>query len=232
MEGRPVVRDLVLWLKDLVDWIPFGENLPGIREAHIETIKAENRDQIGAQKRGLFNKWLAVCPEASYKDVVNALERAEEPALAATIRKMVTGEAVEEEDKGERKKEKGATPPVAKTALDVTKIIDVIKAVLDKNFAKVQNATKRSLSMIASELFAKGIITNEVQNNPTFEGIISDFKGNLDLSDTEDEVREFCQKFLKGIASEGGPARTAATKLGDEWKRELKESVGADMQFD
>uniref|UniRef100_A0A1X7TZ28 Death domain-containing protein n=1 Tax=Amphimedon queenslandica TaxID=400682 RepID=A0A1X7TZ28_AMPQE len=231
MEERPVVRDLVLWLKDLIDWVPFGENLPGIREAHIQLIQAQNRDQIGPQKRELFNKWLAICPEASYNDVVNALEIAEQPVLAANVRKMVTGESVEV-DKGEKKKEKGATPPVAKTAVDVSKIIDAIKEVLDKNFAKVQNATKRSLSMIASELFAKGIITNEVQGNPTYEGIISDFKGNLDLSDTKEEVREFCQNFLKGIASEGGPAKTAANKLGDEWKRELKESLGVDMTFD
>ena len=91
MEERPVVRDLVLWLRDLVDWVPFGENLPGIREAHIQLIQAENNNQIGAQKRALFNKWLAIYPEASYKDVVNALERVEKQALARDIRKMVTG---------------------------------------------------------------------------------------------------------------------------------------------
>ena len=226
MEEKPVVRDLALWLKDLVDWVPFGENLPGIREAHIKLIQAQNRDQIGAQKRELFNRWLAIYPEASYKDVVNALEIVEEQALARNIREMVTGE----EDKGERK-EKGATP-VAKTTIDVSKIIDAIKEVLDRYFAKLQNATKRSLPMISSELFSKGIITTEVQGNPTFDGIISDFKGNLDLLDTEEEIRKLCQDFLNGIASEGGPAKTAAKKLGEEWRKALKENLGIDMQFD
>ena len=93
MDQKPEVKDLVLWLKDLVDWVEFAEQLPGIRQAHIQLIKAQNRGKINDEKRELFIKWLAVYPEASYNDVVNALKEAEEMELAKKIIAKVTGKS-------------------------------------------------------------------------------------------------------------------------------------------
>ena len=127
MDQKPEVKDLVLWLKDLVDWVPFAEQLPGIRQAHIQLIEAQNRGKIDAEKRELFIKWLAVYPDASYNDVVNALKKAEKMAMAKKIIAKITGKS---EGGGE-----GASP-----AVDVSKIIDILKSVLDNNYALVQGA--------------------------------------------------------------------------------------------
>ena len=107
MEKRPEVRDLVLKLNTLIEWDGFAENLPKIEQHHIKKIKAENKGDIDGQKRALFNKWLAIYPEAKYSDVVEALEKAGETTLAADVRKWLgdggqatktTSDGIEETD--------------------------------------------------------------------------------------------------------------------------------------
>ena len=212
MDQKPEVKDLVLQLKDLVDWVPFATQLPGIRQAHIQLIEAQNRGKINDEKRALFIKWLSVYPDASYKDVVNALKKAEETTLAGEIIAKITGKS---EGGGE-----GATP-----AVDVSKIIDILKSVLDSNYAKVQRAIKTSLEMIAAELFSKRIITDETKGAPTYQKIIDEFRSQLDLADSLEKLQELCQNFLRAIASQGGSAKAAADRLRDEWKKENKEKL-------
>ena len=219
MDQKPEVKDLVLWLKDLVDWVPFAEQLPGIRQAHIQLIKAQNRGKINDEKRELFIKWLSVHPGASYNDVVNALKKAEEIELAEEIIAKVTGKS---EGRG----------GVATQAEDVSKIIDILKSVLDSNYAKVQGAIKTSLEMIAAELFSARIITDETKGAPTYQKIISEFRSQLDLADSLEKLQELCRKFLRAIASQGGPAETAADKLREEWKKEIKERLGINLKLE
>ena len=211
MDQKPEVKDLVLWLKDLVDWVPFAEQLPGIRQAHIQLIEAQNRGKIDAEKRALFIKWLAVYPDASYKDVVNALEKAEQMELAEEITAKITG--------------KSGGGGGAAQAVDISKISDILKSVLDSNYAKVQRAIKTSLEMIAAELFSKRIITDETKGAPTYQKIIDEFRVLLDLADSLEKLQELCQNFLHAIASQGGPAKAAADRLRDEWKKEIKEKL-------
>ena len=217
MDQKPEVKYLVLWLKDLVDWVPFAEQLPGIRQAHIQLIEAQNRGKINAEKRELFIKWLAVYPGASYNDVVNALEKAEQMELAEEITAKITG--------------KGGGGGAAQ-AVDVSKISDKLKSVLDSNYALVQRVTRYSLEMIAAELFSKRIITDETKGAPTYEKIISEFKIHLDLADSLERLQELCRKFLRAIASQGGPAETAADKLREEWKKEIKEKLGINLKLE
>ena len=219
MDQKPEVKDLVLWLKDLVDWVPFAEQLPGIKQSHIELIEVQNRGKIDAEKRALFIKWFAVYPDASYNDVVNALKKAEQMELAEEIIAKVTG-----------KSEGGGG--VASPAVDVSKIRDILKSVLDNNYALVQRVTRYSLEMIAAELFSKRIITDETKGAPTYEKIISEFKIHLDLADSLERLQELCRKFLRAIASQGGPAETAADKLREEWKKEIKEKLGINLKLE
>ena len=219
MDQKPEVKYLVLWLKDLVDWVPFAEQLPGIRQAHIQLIEAQNRGKIDAEKRALFIKWLAVYPGASYNDVVNALEKAEQMELAEEIIAKVTG-----------KSEGGGG--VASPAVDVSKITDIIKSVLDSNYALVKGATKNSLGNIAAELFSKGIIADETNREPSYQKIIDEFRVQLDLADSLEKLQELCRNFLRAIASQGGPAKAAGDRLREEWKKEIKEKLGIILKLE
>ena len=83
---KPTVLKLVGYLVDLTDWIKFAQHLPGIEERHIDQVKKENRDKVDDERRALYKKWLAVCPDASWNDVIEALEKAERKDIALTIK--------------------------------------------------------------------------------------------------------------------------------------------------
>ena len=158
--------------------------------------------------------------------MVNALKKSEEVELAKEIIAKITG-----------KSEGGggvASGGVAGTTAtdDLSKIQDTLKLVLDRNFAKLQNATKNAIKSIAAQLFSKGIITNDVREKAEYDKIIDDFKSNLEQTESREEVQEICGKFLSGIASQGGPTRTAANRLSEEWKKQVKEKHKIELNFD
>ena len=103
---------------------------------------------------------------------------------------------------------------------------------LDRNFVKLQNTTKNAIKSIAAQLFSKDIITNDVREKAEYDKIIGDFKSNLEQTESREEVQEICGKFLSGIASQGGPTRTAANRLSEEWKKQVKEKHKIELNFD
>ena len=86
MEKKPTVLKLVEYLRDLTDWIKFAQYLPGIEERHIDQIKEENKEKVDDEKRALYKKWLEVYPDASWNDVIEALEKAERKDIALTVK--------------------------------------------------------------------------------------------------------------------------------------------------
>ena len=83
---KPKVLKLVEYLVDLTDWIKFAQHLPGIEERHIDQIKKENRDKVDEERRALYKKWLEVYPDASWNDVIEALEKAERKDIALKVK--------------------------------------------------------------------------------------------------------------------------------------------------
>ena len=86
--------------------------------------------------------------------------------------------------------------------------------------------------MIAAELFSVRIITDETKGAPTYKIINSDFRSQLDLADSLERLQELCRNFLRAIASQRGPAETAADKLREEWKKEIKEKLGIILKLE
>ena len=84
MSVRPKYDQLVELLDTLVNWQKFGTFLPGIKSEHIQVIECENR-RIDQQKAALFMKWLGVHPEASWQDVLFALEKSQKYTLASKV---------------------------------------------------------------------------------------------------------------------------------------------------
>ncbi len=73
-------------LSRLVDWEKFGLQLRGVKNEDIETIKKNHPADNAGQRLALYHKWLTVCPDASWSDVVIALEKAGEYTLAEHIK--------------------------------------------------------------------------------------------------------------------------------------------------
>ena len=86
IDDRPDISLLTEWLEPLVDWKPFGLGLPGITYSDISKIEAENT-KIDEQKLALYSKWLSIAPEATWADVINALNKRRENKLVQNIRR-------------------------------------------------------------------------------------------------------------------------------------------------
>ena len=84
---KPTVEGLVENLKDLVrGWKTFAIHLPEIEQPDIDTIESDRRDDTVDQKQRLYDKWLRAYPEASWEDVIVALEKAKENKIAKSLR--------------------------------------------------------------------------------------------------------------------------------------------------
>ena len=78
-------RELDGHLGGLVDWERFALHLPRISSADIAAIKRNNPSNISNQKISLYEKWLRLYPQASWDNVIDALEKADEHTLAEQI---------------------------------------------------------------------------------------------------------------------------------------------------
>ena len=85
---KPTVLKLVEYLVDLTKWVTFAEHLPKIEQRHIDQIKEENKGEIDDQKRALYKKWLEVCPDATWNDVIEALKKAERNDIAKKVKQQ------------------------------------------------------------------------------------------------------------------------------------------------
>ena len=84
LENKPDVGELYRALKGLTDWKSFSLNLKGLQIHHIQEIQ-KNEKNLTDCKNDLYMKWLQVCPDAKWLDVVTALRAIEEHALADTL---------------------------------------------------------------------------------------------------------------------------------------------------
>ena len=89
VSSRPTESELDLKLAELVNWQRFATHLPDLTRGDIEQIEQDNRD-VQKQKLELYGTWLRRCPNASWKDVVLALEKARENTLADIIKMKVS----------------------------------------------------------------------------------------------------------------------------------------------
>ncbi len=84
LDDKPEVNELYKALKNLTDWKSFAINLRGIQSSHVEEIHGNERT-ITDCKNDLYMKWLRVCPDAKWSDVVTALKAIDEHVLADTL---------------------------------------------------------------------------------------------------------------------------------------------------
>ena len=84
MSVRPRYDQLIELLDSLVNWQKFGTFLPGIKREHIQVIERDKKEN-DQQKAALLTKWFSIHPETSWQDVLFALEKSQEYALALKV---------------------------------------------------------------------------------------------------------------------------------------------------
>ena len=91
IDDKPSRHKFVKYLKPLVHWRPFADFalcLPGITRSFVEGLNGKYcvKHRITA----LHKKWLKVNPQASWRNVINALKQCKENKLARAIEAKVT----------------------------------------------------------------------------------------------------------------------------------------------
>ena len=89
IDDQPSCLPFAKNLKPLVDWKPFALCLPGITQSHVNIIDRTKRN-AHLKKMALHKKWLQVNPQASWRDVITALELCHEDEVAKTVKHQVT----------------------------------------------------------------------------------------------------------------------------------------------
>ena len=93
---------------------------------------------------------------------------------------------------------------------------------MEGSHAKLTRLFKTSsLKTLADELLEAGIITRDVQTNPTSDNIISCFLSGFEFKDDLEEIEECCTKFFDAFYEIRGPYVDAANKI----KKSIQESV-------
>ena len=76
-------------LKDLVKWEMVATHLPEMTQSEIETIVKDHSGNNNKQKLILYDTWLRLCPDATWNNFIQALEKAKEITLAHNIKQRM-----------------------------------------------------------------------------------------------------------------------------------------------
>ena len=93
INDRPDMSLLIQWLQPLVEWKAFGFCLPKVSSHDVLKIEQEYI-KIEDRKSALYSKWLSANPNATWKDVIDALTSMEENTLAQRIKNKIASNAL------------------------------------------------------------------------------------------------------------------------------------------
>ena len=88
IDDEPSCLLFAKYLKPLAGWKPFALCLPGITQSHVNIIDRTKRN-AHLKKMALHKKWLDVNPQASWRDVITALELCHEDEVAETVKHQI-----------------------------------------------------------------------------------------------------------------------------------------------
>ena len=110
---------------------------------------------------------------------------------------------------------------------DISAIVTCIKEEINRKFAPLKNLFEPSINRVAAELFTIGIISDEVQRNPSTNSILQDFYTGFAFMNTIEKVEQHCRKFFSVFNKIGGPFTIAGNSL----KHDIGESISRNFDF-
>ena len=102
---------------------------------------------------------------------------------------------------------------------------------MKKNYAKLTRLFKSALKPLADELLEGGIITRDVQTNPTSDTIINCFLSGFVFKDDLEEIEEYCVRFFNAFYEIRGPYVDAANKLKESIQKTVRDELGIQLNI-
>ena len=119
-----------------------------------------------------------------------------------------------------------------RSCVDIIQVVKCIELVMEKNHAKLTRLFKTgSLKTVADELLEAGIITRDVQTNPTGDNIINCFLSGFVFKDELEEIEEYCMKFFNAFYEIRGPYVDAANKIRKSIQESVRDKLGIQLNM-
>ena len=119
-----------------------------------------------------------------------------------------------------------------RSTVDTSQVIKCIELVMEKNHAKLCRLFKTgSLKTLADELLEAGIITRDVQTDPTSDTIINCFLSGFVFKDDLEEIEEYCMKFFNAFYEIGGQFVDAANKIKKSIQDTIIDKLGVQLNI-
>ena len=99
-----------------------------------------------------------------------------------------------------------------------------MKGALQKQSANLSRSLSGCLREVATEMYAKELITKSVHQNPTYISLINDFENEMVFKDISG-LENHCQLFLDSLSSQRGPVKSAAKVIAENWKSEISNEL-------
>ena len=167
------------YLEPLNDWEPFAFCLSGgITQLDAYIIKMKESSYL--RMEALHKRWLQVNPQASWRDVINALKKCKENELARTIEDKVTDPTAGESADMEVSANPGLVSGKHTLNTTLTKCYTTAgttpSSILRMNYAILVDAITNNLYRVTNGLYAKGLIPmetiNHIQTAPAISNVV------------------------------------------------------------
>ena len=93
----------------------------------------------------------------------------------------------------------------------------VINDVLVSHHAPLTSLPKKVLPDLANQLYTVRLIGNALNEAPSMEECIAEFKASLSFQKKLPQIQEHCQKFLNSFIAVRGSYAYAAKALHEDW---------------
>jgi hypothetical protein len=128
-----------------------------------------------------------------------------------------------------------ATSPSSSGAQPLTEknqLVSTIKGILKSYHDKLIHLNKKSHKTVADKLYASGLISEDVKNDPSMEDFITDLEDCLSMSRDVSELQSNCSKFLQAFIDTGGPYKAIADILHEDIIKTITHDLNCNFKLD
>ena len=113
---------------------------------------------------------------------------------------------------------------------DKREILILIEKVLKKH-TDLHGLLKPSLADLAKEMFAAGLISDDILKKPTYSEIIGDFLTKINFKNNHTELQEHIKKFLMILSKLGGDCADVSKTLQVESTEIIKKELNIELNL-
>ena len=156
--------------------------------------------------------------------------------MVLNSRKRPRGDEEISENESKQKREKhdcsdSINSPAIITSDNLKGIKGIIQDALTQWHSDLSKVLKKSLEKIATDLYSHGLISEAVNESPTFKDIMTEFQSGMNLIRNYQRLVKHCELFLQTLVDQHGPPKEAAINIAEDWTENIKRKLNITIEF-